>query len=91
MVDFFELILTILPFIIGLVAIGLIPSKKNVKQPEGTEKQPSVEKQVVIYMIGFFIMVLGTYYFISSTFGENVANNRLIYIINGLYLRTKFS
>ena len=86
MVDFFELMLTILPFIIGMIAIGLIPSKSSADQPEGTKKTPSVEKQVVIYMIGFFILVLGTYYFISSVFGEDVENNRLIFIINGMFL-----
>ena len=92
MVDFFELILTILPFIVGLIAVGLIPSKRknsnDQNQPEDSEnkKTPSVEKQVVIYMIGFFILVLGTYYFISSMFGEDVENQRMIYIINGLFL-----
>ena len=90
MVNFLEIILAILPFIFGIIAIGLIPKRRDEhekSQPQpSTEQSHSVEKQVVIYMIGFFILVLGTYYFISSLFGEDVDNQRLIYIINGLFL-----
>lgn len=84
MLDLFELSLAIIPFIFGLIAISLIPGKEKIINNQ--IKKYGVEKQVVVYMIGFFILAIGTYYFITSIFAEMVENQRWIYILNGLFL-----
>jgi predicted RNA-binding Zn-ribbon protein involved in translation (DUF1610 family) len=79
-----ELLYAIVPFIFGLIAISLIPSKEKIMNNE--LKSYKLEKQIVVYMIGFFILVLGTYFFVASLFSMGFRDQRLIYFINGLFL-----
>jgi hypothetical protein len=80
-IDFMELILTILPFIFGVVALALIPSKKKLSEESTSFK---VELLILVYLIALLILMLGIYYFIPA-FGDNPGDN-LVNIINGLFM-----
>ena len=84
MLEIIELLITIIPFIVGLIGISLIPSKDKIM--DNRIKSYKAEKQIVVYMIGFFILILGTYYLIASLFGEGIEDLGLIYFFNGLFL-----
>ena len=82
MVDFVELSVAILPFIFGLIAIALIPSK--VKIVERKVRSFAVEAHIVVYLIALIIGMMGLYYFMPL-FVETT-EGQLLNIINGLFL-----
>ncbi len=77
-----NILITILPFIFGLIALALIPGKKKIL--DGEVKTYRAEVLIVVYMFAFFILAMGFYYFISL-FGESPGNLNL-YIFNGIFL-----
>ena len=62
MSDFIEMIYLILPFIFGLIAISLIPSKEKILSKQVTNYR--VEILVVVYMISLLILAFGFYLFV---------------------------
>ena len=82
MVDIVNFIIAIIPFIFGLVAIALIPSKEKITNKE-VEKY-SVEVLIVVYMIALFILILGFYYFMSIF--SDTSQTQLVNIFNGVFL-----
>jgi hypothetical protein len=81
-IDFTELFLTILPFIVGIIAIGLIPAKKKIIARQITEFK--VEILIVVYLLAMFILGLGFYYFVPL-FSED-STNQMVNIVNGIMM-----
>jgi DNA-directed RNA polymerase subunit RPC12/RpoP len=82
MFDIVNFIWAIIPFIFGLVAITLIPSKEKINNKE-VEKF-SVEVLLVVYMIALLILILGFYYFMSIF--SDTSEAQLVNIFNGVFL-----
>jgi len=80
--DYLELIETITPFIFGLIAIALIPSKEKILA--GKVKTYRVEVLIVVYIIALPILGIGFFNFMFL-FGETAGNN-LLNILNGAFL-----
>lgn len=82
MVEIIELSIAILPFIFGLIAIALIPSKAKIVEQK--VRSFAVEAHIVVYLIALIIGMIGLYYFmplfIETTEGQ------LLNILNGLFL-----
>lgn len=81
-IDFVELILTIMPFIFGVIALTLIPSKKKISgdQPRNFK----VEVLILVYLIALLILMLGLYYFLPA-FGDDPGEH-LTNIFNGVLM-----
>ena len=82
MVDFVNIMIAIIPFVFGLIAIALIPSKEKINNKE-VEKF-SVEVLIVVYMIALLILILGFYYFMSIF--SDTSQAQLVNIFNGVFL-----
>ena len=80
--DSMNLIITILPFIFGIIAISLIPSKEKILNKQ--VKKYSVEVLVLVYIIAFLILVIGFYYFIALF--SSTPNNQSMNFVNGIFL-----
>ena len=77
-----DTIISIVPYILLLVAIGLIPSKEKILKRElGSFK---AETHIAIYILAFFPLLLG-FYFIMPFFTDNITNI-LIYLTNAIFL-----
>jgi hypothetical protein len=76
------ILIAIIPFIFGLVALALIPSKDKILSHQ--VKTYRVEVLIVVYMIALFILMLGFYYFMSI-FAEQ-SSGQTIRIFNGIFL-----
>ena len=81
-INFTELIIAILPFIFGIIAIALVPAKEKILK--GDVNSYPVEVLIVVYIIALFILILGFYYFMSI-FAEQ-SKDQLIKIVNGVFL-----
>ena len=81
-IDISKILLAILPFIFGIIAIALIPSKQKIINKQ--VKKFRAEILLLVYMIAFFILAMGIYFFMA-VFGNGVDNLNL-YLFNGLFL-----
>jgi DNA-directed RNA polymerase subunit RPC12/RpoP len=80
--DIFELILSIIPFVFGLIAIGLVPSKEKILNNEVNKYK--VETLMSVYVIALFIGIIGLYYLISI-FGDG-SLSQYLRVVNGIFL-----
>ncbi len=82
MTDLLDMIYYILPFIFGLIAISLIPSKEKILNRQVTTFR--VEFLVLVYIIALLILSLG-FFIILPIFGGS-SGITLINIFNGSFL-----
>jgi hypothetical protein len=82
MVDFFEIILSIIPFIFSIGAIALIPSKVNIEK--GLTRTFKPEIHVAVYLIALFPLSMGVYF--SMPLFATESGNIFIYLINAALL-----
>ena len=81
-IDISKILMAILPFIFGIIALALIPSKQKIINKK--IKKFRAEILLLVYMIAFFILAMGIYFFMA-VFGDGVPNLNL-YLFNGLFL-----
>jgi hypothetical protein len=79
MEDILSIITFIVPFIFGILAISLIPSKERISKKEITKFRPEVH--IGVYIIAFVLLMIGVI-FIISYFNEN----KILYLLNAALL-----
>ncbi len=82
MTETIEMIYSTIPFIIGLIAIGIIPSKEKILKLEVTSFGP--ELHIGIYILAFIPLVMGFYYSMSL-FTETIEEHFLD-LFNAIFL-----
>ncbi len=85
MINPVQILTAVFPFIFGLIAIALIPSKEKILN--GQIKTYGADRLIAVYLIAFvFILVLGAYY-IMSLFGDG-SEEQIVNVFNGIFLIT---
>ncbi len=79
-----DMVIYIIPFIIGLVGVALIPKKEILS--EGQISSEGAGSRSIAYLIGVLILVWGIYYFFSILINFVDFQQLLILLINGLLL-----
>lgn len=82
MSDLIGILYSIIPFILGLIAIALIPGKEKIQKLEIQNFKP--ETHILIYILAFIPLVMGFYYSMSI-FSVNVGN-QLFNLFNAIFL-----
>jgi len=82
MAEVMEIIYPIIPFIIGLIAIGIIPSKEKILKLEIKNFGP--ELHIGIYILAFIPLVMGFYYSMSL-FTETIEEH-FLELFNAIFL-----
>jgi hypothetical protein len=82
MVNMINILVAILPFIFGILALALIPGKDKIINKQ--IKNFSVEIHIVVYLIALIVGIIGLYYFTILFSQSN--NDQNLYILNGILL-----
>ena len=82
MVEVMEIIYPIIPFIIGLIAIGIIPSKEKILKLEIKNFGP--ELHIGIYILAFIPLVMGFYY--SMSLFTEAIEEHILELFNAIFL-----